>query len=83
MQELDNSWGQQNRDLLIELKTEMAGVRQDIRDLKDNTAVRIAEHETRLNALETSRTKQNTMTSIAAGILTLLVSLLTWHLFQK
>lgn len=32
----------EERDLLIELKTEMAAVRNDIREIKDNTAARLA-----------------------------------------
>lgn len=56
---------QNDRDLLIELKTQMAGVRDDIKDLKDNSSARIAnieqnsvskivvdDHETRLRFLE-------------------------------
>ena len=34
-----------DRDLLIELRTEMKAVRTDIKDLKDNTAFRVSQLE--------------------------------------
>lgn len=39
-------WGRQDRDLLVELRTEMSGVRQDIKELKDNLSARILLVET-------------------------------------
>jgi hypothetical protein len=44
---------------------------------------RIDEHETRLNALESSNTKQTVLVSIGIGILSLLISLLIWHILGK
>lgn len=35
----------EERDLLVELRTEMAAVRNDIREIKDNTAARLANVE--------------------------------------
>ena len=40
----------------------------------------IADHETRLNALEKSKTAQAVLMSIGVGILTILVSLLIFHI---
>lgn len=35
-------WNRDDRDLLVELRTEMIGVRADIKDLKDNFSARLA-----------------------------------------
>ena len=43
----------------------------------------LGEHETRLNTLETNNTKNTTLLVIGSGILTFLVGLLIWHLFQS
>ena len=42
----------QDHDLLIELRTEMRGVRDDIQKLTDGTAKQIADHELRLRFVE-------------------------------
>jgi hypothetical protein len=68
-----------DHDLLTELKVRMEGLKSDIKDLKDGTSTKINDHEIRLTALESSKTKQNTMMSIGIGILTLLTSLIVWH----
>lgn len=44
---------------------------------------KVSDHETRLNTLETSNTRTTVLLSIGIGILTILVSLLTYHIFQK
>ena len=40
-----------DHDLLIELKTRMEGLKVDIKDLKDGTAVKIVEHEKKIDTL--------------------------------
>jgi autotransporter adhesin len=72
-----------DHDLIVELKTKIEGIRDDIKDLKDGTTEKIANHETRLNTLETEKTKIQQLLGIASAILTLLVSLLVWHLVGK
>jgi hypothetical protein len=42
----------QDHDLLVELRTEMRGVRDDIKEIKDGTAAQLLDHETRVRALE-------------------------------
>ena len=42
----------------------------------------IDDHEIRLNSLETEKTRTTVLLSIGVGILTLLVSLLTYHLVR-
>lgn len=44
---------------------------------------KVADHETRINNLETSETRTAVMLSIGIGILSILVGLLVYHLFQK
>lgn len=57
-------------------------VKDAIKEVGDGTKKQIDDHEVRLNSLETSKTKQNTTMAIGIGILSLLVSLLTYHLMQ-
>ena len=72
-----------DHDLIVELTVEMKNVRQDIKDLKDGVKTSIADHETRINKLETSLVNLNTLLSIGIGILTLLTSLLIYHIMGK
>ena|ERR1035441_2663033 len=62
-------------------------VKESFRDLKENYSTRLDGLEKqiginggRITVLETSKTRQNVMMSIGIGILTLLVSLLVYHL---
>lgn len=41
-----------DHDLLIELKTTLAGVKQDIKGLADGTNKTVSDHETRIRAVE-------------------------------
>lgn len=41
-----------DHDLLIELRTEMQGVRRDIKELTDGTAGKLADHELRIRFIE-------------------------------
>lgn len=43
---------QSDHDLLIELRTEMRGLRDEVRKLNDGNAEKIADHETRLRRIE-------------------------------
>lgn len=71
-----------DHDLLIELKTKIEGIRDDIKDLSDGTTKQIADHETRLNTLETEKTKIVVLLGIASAIFSVLIGLLVYHLFQ-
>lgn len=72
-----------DHDLLIELKTKMDDLKNDIAELKDGTSTKIASHEIRIVTLENTDTRVTVMLSIGVGILTLLISLLIWHLVGK
>lgn len=81
---IDNSITQ---DLIVKftrleenVKLNFQQVKDAIKELNDGTTSKIENHETRLNSLETSKTKQNTTMAIGIGILTILVSLLIYHL---
>jgi oligoendopeptidase F len=76
---------QEERDLLIELKTQMEGVRVDIKELKDNTQARLAVVESgkadraeiaRLQ-LEADKVHQDQETRIRASE-KLLTKIVTW-----
>jgi hypothetical protein len=73
--------GSNDHDLLIELKTRMESLRNDIKDIKDGTAVQLADHEKRIFSMETSKTRTNTLMSIGIGIGAVIVSMLIAHLF--
>ena len=76
-----NTKGAGDHDLLIELKTKMEGLKDDIRDIKNGTSARIAEHETRLCSLEASKSKQSLFITLGISIVLILTSLLVYHLF--
>jgi hypothetical protein len=76
-----NAKGAIDHDLLIELKTRMESLKDDIKDLKDGTTVKIADHETRLFALEGVKSKQNTLLTIGIALLTVVAAMLIYHLF--
>ena len=80
----------EERDLLIELRTEMAGVRCDIRDLRDNTGgtLKVLEAEnrdqnSRLTKLETKSNNYNIVMGLYTTFTVGLVGLLLWHIFGK
>jgi hypothetical protein len=79
--------GSSDHDFLLtfssEVKTKLDNISVDIKDLKDGTATKIADHELRLNTLETNQTKTTVLLSVGIGIMSLLVSILIYHLFQK
>ena len=57
-------------------------VRNDIQKLGDGTSKQIDDHEVRIGKLETSKTTQNVMMSIGIGLLSLLTTLLIYHLVK-
>jgi hypothetical protein len=70
-----------DHDLLIELRTQLVGLKDDIKDIKTGTSNRIAEHEKRLCDLEGSKSKSATYQTIGIGLLIILTSMLIYHLF--
>lgn len=72
-----------DHDLLIELKTRMESLRTDIKDLKDGTTVQIADHEKRIFGLEKTKAAQTVLITIGTGILSLLVGLMIFHMFNN
>lgn len=69
---LTTIWERENRDLLIELRTEMKGVRGDIQELTDGSNARLGDHEARIRGVEedvrTSKTKVRTLLAIGSGV---------------
>jgi hypothetical protein len=57
-------WNREDRDLLVELRTEMTGVRNDIKELKDNTSDRLARVEQgKLDRTEYNRIQSDDLTA--------------------
>lgn len=55
-------------------------MKDSFKDLKNNYSSRLDAHEIRIVRLETAKTKQTVLLSIGIGILSLLVSLLVYHI---
>jgi hypothetical protein len=71
-----------DHDLLVTLNAKMEGLRADIQALSDGTATKIANHEARLNNLETNNVRLNVLLTIGISILSVLIGLLVWHIFK-
>ena len=71
----------QDHDLLIELRTEMRGVREDIKDIKDGTADKLLDHETRIRTLEKQNDrwfgKQSVVATLVASAVALISALIS------
>jgi len=67
-----------DHDLLITLASKMDALKDDIKDLKDWTSIKIENHERRLWKLETSSTKTTVMLSIGIGLISILVGLVIY-----
>lgn len=76
-----NAKNADDHDLLIELKTRMESLRNDIKDIKDGTSLQIADHEKRIFSIESSKSKTNTLITIGIAVGTILTSMLIAHLF--
>jgi uncharacterized protein YpuA (DUF1002 family) len=59
-----------------------AEMRDSLDDLKNNYQGRLNDHETRIGKLEGARIKTNTLVSIGIGILSLLATLLIYHIVK-
>jgi hypothetical protein len=75
------SKGSLDHDLLIELKTRMDSIRDDIKDLKDGTSTKIAEHENRIFALESAKGKQSVLISAVVVLGGIVTAMVVFHLF--
>jgi hypothetical protein len=71
-----------DHDLLVTLNTEMKGIKEDIKNLRDEQVEKVSDHETRINTLETSNIRQVVAISVGALWLAALTAMLIWHLFQ-
>ncbi len=73
------------------MKKSLSGIEQTLNDMSkafvtaaqhEEVLKLLTSHENRLNTLETEKTRITVLLSISGAILTLLVSLLIYHLFQ-
>ena len=76
-----------DHDILIELKTKMVDLKSDIKDIKDGTSDRLARCESRLSALELTKSgdeqkvrSQDNLMKTLIGVVLLLISLTVWHI---
>lgn len=63
---MEQNLNQNDHDVLIELRTEMRGMRSDIKTLSDTLSKSVSDHETRIRALE--KTADNLMGKMVFGI---------------
>lgn len=88
-------YNRDDRDLLVELRTEMKAVRDDIQSLKDGVALRLSnleqnavskiqfdDHETRIRKIERYQLLQMGAVGIVAAFITQVINLLggTFHI---
>lgn len=73
---------QNDHDLLIELRTEMRGMRNDLRSMSETTVKTVGDHETRIRLIETGVTtieatarERESMTRLGGAILIFVVAL--------
>jgi hypothetical protein len=71
-----------DHDLLVTLNTEMKGLKEDIKNLRDDQVEKVSDHEVRINTLETSNIRQVVAISVGALWLAALTAMVIWHLFQ-
>lgn len=72
---LATKWSREDRDLLIELRTEMGGVRTDIKDVKDSVEKNSGDHETRIRSLEAQSNRWVGKESLVGGAIGIMASL--------
>lgn len=63
---MERNQATQDHDLLIELRTEMRGMREDIKSLSDGMSAKISDHEMRIRGIE--KTTDNLMAKMVFGI---------------
>lgn len=71
-----------DHDLLIELKTRMEGLREDIKDLHDNVSLRLDDHEKRIASLEKSKDSQTIWVTIGTSLVGILVAIMMYHILK-
>lgn len=65
-----------DHDLLITMHEQIKGIKADIKDLKDGTSLKLADHESRLRRLEEKMTKVLTWGAVglaAIGIIQFII----------
>jgi hypothetical protein len=72
----------EDHDLLVELRTKMEGLREDIKNLRNEQIVKINTHETRINDLETSNIRQTVCLAVGALWLMALSGMMVYHFFK-
>ena len=71
-----------DHDLLVTLNTEMKGLKVDIKNLRDEQVVKVSDHETRINTLETSNIRQVVALAVGTLWLTALTIVLIYWMFK-
>lgn len=85
-------WSREDRDLLVELRTQVVGMRDDMKEVKGEISSKINDHEGRIRILEkmvdtvaTQKEEADKTTRIGGSILIVLVGILefiinhVWH----
>lgn len=71
-----------DHDLLIEMKTQMAGLKDDIRNLRDEQVLKVSGHEIRISDLERSNIRLVVSVCVGSAWLLAVTSMLIYHLFK-
>lgn len=71
-----------DHDLLTELNVLMKGLKEDIKDLKTGTSMKIENHETRIMGLERDKSNYKITIGLYSLLITGVIGLLVYHLFH-
>lgn len=72
-----------DHDLLIELKTRMEGLKDDIKDMRDGVSLRLEDHEKRISAVEKTKNAQTVLITIGSSLIALLLGVMLFHILGK
>lgn len=71
-----------DHDLLIELKTRMEGLKDDIKELSSGMSLRLKDHEDRIKKLEGTKNSQTVWITIGTSLIGVLVAIMIIHLLK-
>lgn len=66
---LATTWSREDRDLLIELRTEMKGMRSDLKEMKEDTRVVHVDHEDRIRIVEDKIKEHGTLIKVWGSVI--------------
>lgn len=72
-----------DHDLLTRLQVLMEGLKEDIKDLKSGTSMKIEDHETRIKALERKTSNYTITIVLYSSAVVSMIALIIYHILQR